>query len=859
MSPSPPALPELPITAAIPAIRAALASQRAAVLQAPPGAGKTTRVPLALLGEPWLRGGKIVMLEPRRLAARSAATYMARLLGEVVGETVGYRVRLDARIGPRTRVEVVTEGILGRMIQDDSALDGIGLVIFDEFHERSLHADLGLALTLQTRSLLREDLGILVMSATLEGGPIAALLGNAPIITSEGRAFPVATHYLSTRTDQGVESRVASAVRDALGRDEGDVLVFLPGAAEIRRVGAMLEESGLGPDVRVVALHGTLPPEQQDLAIAPSPPGRRKVVLATSIAETSLTIEGVRIVIDSGLMRVPRFSPRTGMTRLETLRVSRASADQRRGRAGRMGPGIAYRLWSEHEDAGLVPHGAPEIREADLAQLALTLSEAGIMDPAQLAWLDQPPAAAYAQARELLVQLGALGADGGITPHGSKMAVLPMHPRLAHMILAAPRALTGTACDIAALLGERDVLRGQQGPPDADLRLRLEATLGTGHDSREMVHGMWVDRDGVRRARDQSREWKRRFGAGIDGDRASMRSGQGNDNAARDAIESAGLLLALAYPDRIAQRRTAEAGGRFLLRNGRGAVLARPQALSAEPWIVVAELDDQQPESRIFLAAPVSLGELEAQLAAEIVREEIVEWDAPTRSVIARRRERLGALVLADAPLRDADPARVAAALLEGVVSAGINALPWRDDARRLRERIAFVGRHESGWPDVSDDALYASLGAWLAPDLAGLRTLAEVQRLDLGESLRRMLDWRQRAALDELAPTHLTVPSGSRIPIDYGDPETPVLAVRLQEMFGCTDTPSIARGRVPLTVHLLSPANRPVQITRDLAGFWRKSYFDVRKDLRGRYPRHHWPDDPLAATPTSRAKRRLT
>jgi ATP-dependent helicase HrpB len=838
----------------------ALASRRAAVLQAPPGAGKTTRVPLALLDEPWLRGAKIVMLEPRRLAARAAATYMARLLGERVGDTVGYRVRLDTRVGPRTRLEVVTEGVLGRMLQEDPALDGVGLVIFDEFHERNLHADVGLALTLQTRALLREDLGILVMSATLEGAPIAALLGGAPIVTSAGRAFPVETRHVPRRSEQRLESHVVSTVRDVLARETGDVLVFLPGAGEIRRVASMLEQPSLPAGVRVVPLHGTLPLEQQDLAIAASPPGHRKVVLATSIAETSLTIEGVRVVIDSGVMRVPRFSPRTGMTRLQTIRVSRASADQRRGRAGRVGPGIAYRLWSQHEEGGLVPHGAPEILEADLAPLALMLAEAGITEAGQLEWLDPPPAPAYSQARELLVQLAALDADGAITEHGRQMAALPMHPRLAHMVLGAPRRLTALACDIAALVGERDVLRGDGGPPDADLRLRLEAMRATGPQAGGMIHDMSVDRDAVRRAREQSRAWQEQLGTQVAdrqaSSRAGARSGSRTETTGAD-IEHAGSLLALAYPDRIAQRRTPEASARFLLRSGQGAVLPTSQALSAEPWIVVAELDDQRPESRIFLAAPVSLEEITSGLAPMIVREEIVEWDASARAVLARRRERLGALVLADAPLRDADPARVAAALLEGMRSAGGAALPWSDDARRLRARMTFAARHAAGWPDVSDDALASSMDEWLAPHLAGLRRFDDVQRLDLAGILRAMLDWKQRALLDELAPTHLVVPSGSRVPIDYGEADAPVLAVRLQEMFGCTETPRIGGGRVPLTIHLLSPAHRPVQVTRDLAGFWRTTYFQVRKDLRGRYPKHHWPDDPLAAPPTNRAKKR--
>ena len=838
---------DLPIGGVLPALLAALGSRRVAVLQAPPGAGKTTRVPLALLEERWLRDGRIVMLEPRRLAALAAASYMARLLGEPVGATVGYRVRLDTRVSAQTRIEVVTEGVLGRMLVEDPALDGVGLVIFDEFHERSIHADAGLALTLQTRSVLRDDLGVLVMSATLDGAPIATLLGDAPIITSEGRAFPVETRWLPRRADQRIEAHVASTIRRALESESSDVLVFLPGGAEIRRVAGMLEDPPLPQTVRVVPLYGMLPLDQQELAIAPSPPGKRKVVLATSIAETSLTIEGVRVVIDSGLMRVPRFSPRTGMTRLETIRVSGASADQRRGRAGRTAPGVAWRLWAEHEDRGLVPHRAPEIREADLAPLALMLAESGISDPGQLPWLDPPPPAAYAQARELLGQLGALDSRGALTPHGRRMSGLPMHPRLAHMILAAPPELVGLGLDIAALLGDRDVLRGEGRPPDADLRLRLEAMRGAGGDG-GAIHGFAIDRNALRRARELSREWSRRL---------APRGADAGRGRANPDIERTGSLLALAYPDRIAQRRGAESGGRFLLRNGRGAVLGAPQALSAEAFLVVAEIDDRGAESRILLAAPLTLEEIEAAAAGAIEREEIVEWDPATRSVQARRRERIGALVLSDAPVRDPDPARIAAALLDGLRAEGAGALPWTDGARRVRERIAFAARHEPGWPDVTDAALMDSLDRWLAPHLVGLRRLDDLRRLELGDLLLGMLDWRQRAALDEIAPTHLVVPSGSRIPIDYGDPEQPVLAVRLQEMFGCTETPRVARGKIPLTVHLLSPAHRPVQVTRDLAGFWRTSYFDVRKDLRGRYPKHHWPDDPLAATPTNRAKRR--
>ena len=843
-APAPPGsiLPDLPISEVIPALRVALADAGAAVLQAPPGAGKTTRVPLALLGEPWLDGRKIVMLEPRRLAARAAATQMARLLGERVGDTVGYRVRLDTRIGPRTRVEVVTEGILGRMLQEDPALEHVGLVVFDEFHERSLHADVGLAMTLQGRTVLRSDLRILVMSATLDGGAVAALLGGAPVITSEGRVHPVETRYLARRTDRRLEEHVASAVREVIHHEPGDVLVFLPGAAEIRRVADMLRDPPLPASIGVIPLHGTLPLEQQDAAIAPSGPGRRKVVLATSIAETSLTIEGVRVVVDSGVMRVPRFSSRSGMTRLETVRVSRASADQRRGRAGRTQPGIAYRLWSAQEDAGLVPHSSPEILEADLAPLALMLAEAGVRDPSELAWMDAPPASAWAQARELLVQLDALDETFRITPHGRRMAALPMHPRLAHMALAAEADLQGVACDIAALVGERDVVRRDGHLGDADLRLRLELLRAHG-GHRDMINGLSVDRDAVRRARELAREWRVLLGA--------------SRESSVEAIEHAGALLALAYPDRIAQRRGGDAGGRFLLRNGRGAILPSTQALSREPYIVVAELDDRKPEARIFLAAPIARDEIETAFAKHIAIEEAIEWDGPARSVLTRRRQRLGSIVIADAPLRDADPDRVARAFVDGVREGGIAALPWTDDAQRLRSRITFMARQEAGWPDVSDEALAASLDAWLVPHVRGLHRLDDLGRVNLAEIVRGLLEWRQRTALDEHAPTHIVVPSGSRIPVDYSDPEAPVLAVRLQEMFGCPDTPRIARGRVPLTLHLLSPAHRPVQVTRDLAGFWRTTYFDVRKDLRGRYPKHQWPDEPLVAAPTSRAKRR--
>ncbi|MBA3260628.1 MAG: ATP-dependent helicase HrpB [Gemmatimonadales bacterium] len=814
----------LPIDPALPELRGALRAGTSAVLQAPPGAGKTTRVPLALLNEPWLQGGRIVMLEPRRLAARAAARRMAATLGEEVGGTVGFRVRHETRVGPRTRIEVVTEGILTRIILNDPALPGIGLVVFDEFHERSLHADLGLALTLLTRSVLRDDLRVLVMSATLDGGPVASLLGGAAVVTSEGRSFPVETRHITPRAGAKIEAAVAGVVRHALEEEEaGDLLVFLPGAGEIRRVGELLA----GSAGQVIPLHGNLPVEAQDRAVGPSPSGVRKVVLATSIAETSLTIEGVRVVVDSGLARVPRYSPRTGMTRLATVRVSRASADQRRGRAGRVAPGVCYRVWSEQEDRGLVPRATPEILEADLAPLALELAAAGVADPAELEWLDPPPAAAHAEARSLLTQLGALDTAGCITPHGRSMSRLAMHPRLAHMVLKGRDLGAGeTACELAALLAERDVLRRAESVPDADIRIRLDVLRGTTQLGD-------VDHEALRRVRAEAK---------------SCRGGGGR-------IEAAGLLLAFAYPDRIAQRRAGQPG-RYLLRNGIGAVLA-PQALGGEEYLVAAQVEGKSRESRILLAAPVSLPEIQEHFAGGIVTQELVEWDPGTRSVIARRRERLGALVLRESPLAAPEPEKVRSALLAGIAAEGIQALPWSDTARRLRARVGFVRRLSHSWPDFSDEALAGSLAEWLGPHLVAVRRWDDLARLDLALVLSEALGWERRSILDRLAPAHVEVPSGSRVPVDYSDPEVPSFAVRLQEMFGMTETPRVGGGQVPLTMHLLSPAGRPVQVTRDLAGFWRTTYFAVRKDLKGRYPRHYWPDDPLKAEPTRRVKPR--
>ncbi len=831
----------LPIEPILPALARALAAPgAAAVLQAPPGAGKTTRVPLALLETDWIGGGRILLLEPRRLAARAAARRMAFTLGQPLGGAVGYRIRRERVVGRATRIEVVTEGILTRMVQHDPALEGVALVIFDEFHERSLHADLGLALTLQSRALLRPDLRLLVMSATLEGAPIAQLLGGVPIITSEGRSFPVETRYLPRRAEQRLEPAVASAVRQALGETEGDILVFLPGQGEIRRTAGLLD--GLPPRVRLAPLYGNLTQEEQDRALEPPRAGERRVILATSIAETSLTIDGVRVVIDGGLSRVPKFSPASGMTRLTTVRVSRSSADQRRGRAGRTAPGVAYRLWAQPEDHHLLPRSTPEILEADLAPLALELAASGVADPGELAWLDAPPGAALAEARLLLTQLGGLGADGRITAHGRRMAELGTHPRLAHLLLrGAELGAPDLAAALTALLEERDILRGTDGPPDPDLQLRVD--LLRSRERPAEWHGALVDRGALERARQEARAW-----------RAQLPGGTPSDNA-----PSVGVLLALAYPDRIGQRRAGQAG-RFLLRNGQGASTSAASLLRAD-YIVAAELDGDRRESRIWLAAEVSLAELELHHREQIEEEEVVAWEEGAQAVVAVRRERLGALVLAEAPLRTPDPLQVKEALLGWLRRTGLSALSWNETALHLRQRLAFLHAalpaSDPPWPELSDAALLTALDRWIGPHLIGVRRAADLARVELADALLERLSWEQRRALDRLAPTHLMVPSGSRIGVDYSDPAAPVLPVKLQEVFGLTETPRLAEGRVPVTLHLLSPAGRPVQVTRDLAGFWRGSYFEVQKEMKGRYPRHYWPDNPLEAEPTRKTTKR--
>lgn len=834
-----PGMIQLPISAVLPEIRAALQAAPGLVLQAPPGAGKTTGVPLALLDAPWLAGQRMIMLEPRRLAARAAAARMAETLGEAVGQTVGYRIRFESKVSAATRIEVVTEGILTRMLQDDPSLSGIGLVIFDEFHERSLNADLGLALCLESQGALRDDLKILVMSATLDGGPVARLMGDAPMVTSEGRAFPVATRFLARPEPRRFADGVAAAVVQALREEEGDVLVFLPGAGEIRRVESLLSEHPATRGVTTAPLYGDLPAEAQDRAIRRGGDGR-KVVLATAIAETSLTIDGVRVVVDGGQMRVPRFDPSSGMTRLVTLPVSRASADQRRGRAGRTAPGVCYRLWSEAEDRALQLFTAPEVTEADLAPLALDLAQWGIADANSLAWLDAPPAAALAQARDLLAELGAVDGGGRITGHGRAMNRLAMHPRLAHMILRArDLGLGGLACDLAAILGERDVIKAERGFRDSDVRLRLDALRGQS----EQVRGLAVDRGALARVRQAAKEWRRRVGL-----KPGQEDGEGLD---------AGIVLAFAYPDRIARRRP---GGepRYALSGGRGALFADAEPLSAEEWLVAAELDGDRREARIFLAAALTKAEIEEHFAESIRSVETVAWDRRDEMVRASRQRRLFALVLDEQKLDSAAPDALATAMAEGVRVMGLACLPWSGELSKWRERVELLRRldPDGGWPDLSDPALVDGLEEWLAPYLTGITRRAHLTRLDLSQALRGLVPWDMARRLDDLLPTHVTVPSGSRVPIDYSG-ETPVLAVRLQEMFGCADTPRILDGKVPLLLHLLSPARRPVQVTRDLASFWANAYHAVKADLKGQYPKHWWPDDPMQAEPTARAKPR--
>ena len=837
-----PKLPDLPINEALPALREALNARTAVLVEAPPGAGKSTIVPIALLQQPWLRDQKILMLEPRRIAARAVANRMSALLGEPVGRSVGFRTRLESRVSRETRIEVVTEGIITRMLQEDSSLGGVGCVIFDEFHERSLNADLGLALSLESQRNLREELRLVVMSATLDLKPLVRLLDDAPVVSAKGRSFEVRTHYVPRRNEIHLELQVAQLVRTALREHAGDVLCFLPGAAEIRRVQRNLEEAALDRGVRVMPLYGELEGAEQDAALAPAAPGQRKVVLATSIAETSLTIEGIHVVIDSGLRRYGEFDPATGMSRLVTGKVSQAAADQRRGRAGRLSEGDCYRLWSEGTHASLSPQTPPEILHADLAPLALELACWGAVDATSLAWLDPPPAAPLAQARELLQQLGAVDAGVRVTTHGRALQKLGMHPRLAHMLVKSQElGAARLACDLAAILSERDILRAGAGARDADLRLRVAVLRG---DSREVPPGVSIDTRAKAQAQRSSSQWQR-----------DVRTAR--DTA--DPHEATGILLGWAYPDRIARARGD--GTRYLLANGRGARFGEPQALAKSEFIVAAELDGAEREARIFLAAPIGLADLEAHFADLISDTAEIHWDDRAGAVSAKRERRLGALLLESAEMRDPDPDAMQTAVLEGLKQTGIAGLPWTKELRQLQARVMLMRQYEvaapAPWPDLSDEALDRTLEVWASPWVVGFTRREHFARFDLSNAVRSFITRAQEAILEREAPAHFTVPSGSHIPIDYSEGGNPTLSVRLQELFGLNQTPAVAAGKLPLLLKLLSPAGRPVQITKDLVSFWNRGYHEVKKDLKGRYPKHYWPDDPYTAQATRRARPR--
>jgi len=844
----------LPIDAVLDELSGTLQRSNAAVLVAPPGAGKTTRVPLALLDSPWAKGKKIIVLEPRRIAARASADRMAKSLGERAGETVGYRVRFGSKVSRATRIEVVTEGIFARQILDDPELSGVAAVLFDEFHERSLDADLGLALARDAQTGLREDLRLLVMSATLDGARVAKLLGDAPVVASEGRAFPVETRYIGRKPDVPLERQMADAIASALRADPGSVLAFLPGAAEIRRTETFLRERVHDAGIEIVPLFGALDASVQDRAIAPAPKGTRKVVLATSIAETSLTIEGVRIVVDSGLARVPRYEPDIALTRLETVRASRAAVDQRRGRAGRTEPGISYRLWDEPQTASLPAYTQPEILSADLSSLVLDCAQWGVSDPTTLSFLDSPPGPALKEAKSLLAELGALDADGRITVEGKRLRALALPPRLARMIVdSAAFGAAGDAAEIAAILTERGL-----GGDSVDLDARRDQ----------------FRRDRSQRAssaRDMARRWAAQV-ASVDSSSPlarQAREGGTTSSTARAATlspnpapqggeePSTGMMLAFAFPDRVARNR---GNGSFVLANGRGAAVEQTSALARAPYIAVGELTGTAASGRILLAAPISQAEIELNFADHIENTDEVSFDRNAMALRARRRRTLHAIALSEAPLALSPSLETAKVFADGLVAAGLDRLPWSKAAKQWRDRVMFLRKAEGDdWPDLADAALAARREEWLVPALADKTSLRDLSSGDLSEALVTLLPWDLRARLEREAPTHFEAPTGTMLAIDYEAEQGPTIAVRLQELFGLNAHPSIAKGAVPLVLELLSPAQRPVQVTRDLPGFWRGSYAAVRSDLRGRYPRHPWPEDPATALPTRRVKPRGT
>lgn len=825
-SPQQPSSGAFPVDEVLPALKDALRARNAAVLVAQPGAGKTTRVPLALLNEPWVNGGRILVLEPRRIAARAAAQFMANSIRERLGETVGLRVRFGSKVGAKTRIEMITEGIFTRLVLDDPELKGTAAVVFDEFHERSLDADLGLALALDAQRGLREDLRILVMSATLDGARVAKLLGDAPVIESEGRAFPVDTKYLGRDARVPIHQEMADAIARVAGNEDGSMLAFLPGAGEIRRTADFLGERVRDNTIDIVPLYGALDSDIQDRAIEPPLQGKRKIVLATSIAETSITIKGVRVVVDSGLARVPCFEPDLGLTRLETVRVSRASADQRRGRAGRTEPGICYRLWDEEQTRSLPAFATPEILAADLTSLMLDLAQWGVHDPMKLLWLDPPPAAAVKEAKSLLGSLGATDADGAITSLGRKLAKLPLHPRLSAMIVAAAEEDEALlAAEIAAVVSERGL-----GGNDADLSHRIGE----------------FRRDKSRRgqeARNLARRWAESAGGKL----------------RESAPGHAGILLALAYPDRIAKARP-ERGGAFLLANGRGAKLEQTSALAREDYLAVAEIAGAAQEGRILLAAKIGEAEILKRFSSQIVQTEEVLFDSKARAVRARAARKYQMLVLSERPLKVQADDETARALALGIASLGIDLLPFSPATARWLERLRFLrGAEGEEWPDFSAQALAKSAEDWLAPFLAGKTSLNEISAGDVANALHSLLPHELVRRLDAEAPDRFIAPTGSELAIDYSAEAGPTISVKVQELFGLSKHPSVAAGKIPLVLSLLSPAGRPIQVTRDLPAFWRGSWADVKKEMRGRYPRHVWPDDPANAAPTRRAKPRGT
>ncbi|MGL4727237.1 MAG: ATP-dependent helicase HrpB [Bosea sp. (in: a-proteobacteria)] len=818
--------PALPIDEALPALKDALVTSSRAVLVAPPGAGKTTRVPLALLNEGWVKGRQLIVLEPRRLAARAAAERMAATLGESVGERVGLRVRFGSKVSARTRIEVVTEGVFVRMILDDPELSGIAAVLFDEFHERSLDADLGLALALDAQGGLRDDLRLLVMSATLDGARVAALLGDAPIIESQGRAFPVETRHRPRDPLKRLEEEVGASVMTVLADETGSILVFLPGQAEIRRLESWLSERIRNPAIVIAPLYGAMDRASQDAAIRTALDGTRKIVLATSIAETSLTIDGVRVVIDSGLARVPVHEPDVGVTRLATVKISRAAADQRRGRAGRTQPGICYRLWPEAATMALEAYARPEILAADLAPLLLDCAAWGVSDPANLHFLDAPPAAALKEARALLEALGALDEAGRLSGKGKAMRALPVAPRLAAMILAAREAGDGL------LAGELAVLLSEQG------------LGGDGTDIEERLSRF-------RRERGQRADEARRMAANLAGGKPSSEAGH-----------CAGYWLAKAYPDRIAKQRGAE--GHFIMANGRGGRLEPHERLARAPWLVIADLTGTAQNARILAAAALDESELEGLAGDKLQAREEISFDAAARALRCRRVKRLGAILLSEQPL-PVPTSGEAAQEASAVLARGIAALPpahwpWSAASRQWRDRVAFLhAADRESWPDVSDAALALSMESWLGPHLPGIASLSAIGADRFFEALKGLIDWNMQRRLDAEAPTHLTAPTGSRLSVDYAAEAGPTVSVRVQELFGLGEHPALANGRIPVVLELLSPAHRPIQVTRDLPGFWRGSWAAVRSEMRGRYPRHVWPEDPAGAQATTRAKPRGT